>query len=219
MIFYKSYILVLVAFLSNTPLLSNATEPLFKALIKPKSIGTYELKITTSNDIPQKYYLGSSRIKGVNKKLTKIITPPPRKYWVISQSNKDDFRLMKSGKSLKGKCLRIDWEHSNKDGIAVVADLKTPTYNHHGKKPLAFVTCNVRGPINSTNPELTVISKGSNKLLPNYSYPMKLPIETKSFELEIVMDNEKHIVTSSQNNELFKVSVQDKDITLLTFSK
>ena len=36
---------------------------------------------------------------------------------------------MKSGKSLKGKCLKIDWERSNKDGIAVVAELKTPTKN------------------------------------------------------------------------------------------
>jgi len=219
MIFHKSYITVLLASLSSIPLLSNAAEPLFKALVKPKSIGTYELKITTSNNIPQKYFLGSTRIKGLNKKLTKIITPPPKKYWVISQTNKDDFRLMKSGKSLKGKCLKIDWERSNKDGIAVVADLKTPTNKSYEKKPLAYVTCNVRGPVNSTNPELNVISKGKNKLLPNYSYPMKLPLEAKSFELEIVLNDEKHIVTSSQNNELFKVSVQNNDITLLTFSK
>lgn len=215
MIIYKSYISVLLVVLSNTPLLSYATEPLFKALIKPKYIGTYELKITTSNDIPQKYYLGSSRIKGLNKELTKIITPPPRKYWVISESNKDDFRLIQRGKSLNGQCLGIDWERSNKDGIAVVADLKTPTYNRYEKETLAYVTCKVRGPINSITPELKVVSKGRNKLLKNYSYPMKLPIEAKSFELEIILNNEKYIVTSSQNNELFKVSVQNRAITLL----
>lgn len=213
---HKSYISFLLAVLSSTSLFSNATEPLFKALVKPQSIGTYELKVTTSSDIPQKYSLGSSRIKGLNEKLTKIITPPPGKYWAISQSHKDDFQLMRSGKSLKGKCLKIDWKRSNKNGIAVVAELKTPTKNSYEKQKSAYVTCNVRGPINSTIPDLKVFSKGSNKIFPHYSYPMKLPIEAKSFELEIVLNNEKYIITSSQENDLFKVSVQNRDISLLT---
>lgn len=185
---------------------------------KSISIGTYELKLFLSEDIPQKYYLGSEIFKATNQDLAIKIPPVFGKYWLVSKSTRKDFRLMKLDTGNNGKCEKINWMNSDKDGIEVVASLGEAGYHQYQKKPAnspAFVRCAIKGPVNSIEDDIRIVTNKIKDILPHYTYPMTLPNNLKSFELNIWIANKNYVITSIQKNDLFDVTIEGDRLFLI----
>lgn len=215
--FYKLFNLFILIALSSTSIYANSNEPLFKALIKPQSIGSYQLTVNRTKNKPQNYHSSRSNFQDINKSLTQILPPPHGQYWVISEANKEKFDLRRSGKSREAKCNKIDWDNSNKDGIAVIADLGSPAYNKYAKSKLANVTCVVRGPVNYVNSDVKPLINSEQALFSNFSYPLDTPENMTDFVLTIKIRGASYIVKASEKNDLFSVSVHEDSIILVTF--
>jgi hypothetical protein len=215
--FYKPFNLFILIALSSTSIYANSNEPLFKALTKPQSIGSYQLTVNRTRNKPQNYHSSRSNFKDSNKSLTQILPPPHGQYWVISEINKESFDLRKSGKSREAECNKIDWDNSSKDGIAVIADLGSPASNKYAKNKLANVTCVVRGPVNYTSPNAKPLKNSEQALFSSFSYPLNIPENMTDFELTIKIRGANYIVKSSDKNDLFSVSVHEDRIILVTF--
>ena len=215
--FYKPFNLFILIVLSSTSIYANSNEPLFKALIKPQSIGSYQLTVNRTINKPQNYHSSRSNFHGRNKSLTQILPPPHGKYWLISKINKENFDLRRIGKSREAECNKIDWDNSNKDGIAVIADLGSPASSKYEKSDLANVTCIVRGPVNYISPYAKPLKNSEEALFSSFTYPLNIPENMTDFELTIKIRGANYVVKSSEKNDLFSVSVHEDRIILVTF--